>query len=308
MARQRPPQRRAVQLGEVVQAALDLLGYILRGHGIAVEQQMTDALPDVQADPDQLGQVVLNLLVNAQQALTAQRAEAAQPPRIVLSSGLEQQRPGRQARVWLRVADNGPGVPAALRGQIFQPFFTTKSDGLGTGLGLSVSQGILREHGGSLVLEESEVGACFRLSLPLTGQGDTFVQASLPATEPAQARGGRVLVVDDEAELSDMMRVMLEGAGLEVATAESGAVALEMLREVRFDAVVSDLRMPDMDGPSLWQAVCEHDATLACRMLFVSGDTLSGAAQQWLQAQGLPSLDKPFSSEELLAAVRRLMA
>lgn len=309
MARQRPPQRRAVQLGEVVQAAVDMLGYTLRGHGIAVDMQLTERLPDVQADPDQLGQVVLNLIVNAHQALTAQRSDsaAAQPPRIVLSSGLEAQRPGRQARVWLRVADNGPGIPAAVRSQIFQPFFTTKADGLGTGLGLSVSQGILREHGGSLVLEETQAGACFRLSLPLTGHGDTIAPTVLPAAEPTQAHSGRVLVVDDERELGDMMRTMLECAGLEVATAESGAVALEMLREVRFDAVVSDLRMPDMDGPALWRAVREQDAALARRMLFVSGDTLSGAAQQWLQAQGLPSLDKPFSSDELLAAVRRLM-
>ena len=114
------------------------------------------------------------------------------------------------------------------------------------------------------------------------------------------------MVVDDEPELADLMRAMLEGVGLEVATAESGGVALELLREARFDAVVCDLRMPDMDGSALWLAVCEHDAALGRRMLFVSGDTLSGAAQQWLQAQGLPSLDKPFSADELLAAVKRL--
>ena len=309
MARQRPPQRRAVQLADVVRAAADMLGYTLRGHGIVVEQALPAALPDVQADPDQLGQVVLNLMVNAQQALVARPPGVAQvqPPRIVLSAGLELQRPERQARVWLRVADNGPGIPAPVREQIFQPFFTTKDEGLGTGLGLSVSAAIVREHGGSLVLEDTAPGACFRLSLPLTGLGDPSPQVPGAAAENAQAHSGRVLVVDDEPELADLMRAMLEGAGLEVATAESGAVALEMLREVRFDAVVSDLRMPDMDGPALWQAVHVHDAALARRMLFVSGDTLSGASQQWLQAQGLPSLDKPFSSDELLAAVRRLM-
>ncbi len=309
MARQRPPQRRAVQLGDVVHAAADMLGYSLRGNGIVVELDLAEPLPDVQADPDQLGQVVLNLMVNAQQALmsAATGVQQGQAPRIVLSSGLEPVRAGRQARVWLRVADNGPGVPASAREQIFQPFFTTKTDGLGTGLGLSVSLSIVREHGGSLVLEDSAVGACFRLSLPLSGHGEPSPLPALAMAEAAAAHSGRVLVVDDEPELADLMRAMLESVGLEVATAESGAVALELLREARFDAVVSDLRMPDMDGPALWQAVCAHDAALSRRMLFVSGDTLSGASQQWLHAQGLPSLDKPFSSDELLAALRRLM-
>ncbi len=312
MARQRPPQRRAVQLAGVVLAAADMLAYTLRGHAIAVDMALAEALPDVQADPDQLGQVVLNLMVNAQQALLARPLEAGQqglPLRIRLSSGLEMPRPGRQARVWLRVADNGPGIPESAREQIFQPFFTTKADGLGTGLGLSVSQAIMREHGGSLVLEDSMEGACFRLSLPLTGQDDEAHPQPAGDGEPsALTCGGRVLVVDDEPELGDLMRAMLESAGLEVATAESGAVALEMVREARFDAVVSDLRMPDMDGPTFWHALCKHDAVLARRILFVSGDTLSGASQRWPQAQGLPSLDKPFSSDELLAAVRRLMA
>ena len=309
MARQRPPQRRAVQLGDVVHAAADMLGYSMRGQGIEVALELAEPLPDVQADPDQLGQVVLNLMVNAQQALAAAatRAHLGRAPRIVLSSGLEPARAGRPTRVWLRVADNGPGVPASAREQIFQPFFTTKADGLGTGLGLSVSLAIVHEHGGSLVLEETAAGACFRLSLPSSGHGEhgPLPVPAVAAEEPANS--GRVLVVDDEPELADLMRAMLEGAGLEVATAESGAVALELLRVARFDAVVSDLRMPDMDGQALWQAVCALDAALSRRMLFVSGDTLSSASQQWLQAQGLSSLDKPFSSDELLAAVRRLL-
>ncbi len=310
MARRKPPQRRPVQLADVVQSAVDMMAYTLRGHGIVVKLALARPLPDVQADPDQLGQVVLNLMVNAQHALMpcSPFQRDGLPARIVISSGLESPRPGRQTRVWLRVADNGPGVPAAVREHLFKPFFTTKADGMGTGLGLSVSANILAEHGGNLVLEDSAGGACFRLSLPLSGQID---DSPLIAGEPAvlqPAASGRVLVVDDEPDLADLMRAILEGAGLDVATAESGAVALELLREARFDAVISDLRMPDMDGPALWLAVTELEPGLARRMLFVSGDMLSGAPQQWLQSQGMPSLDKPFSNQELLAAVRRLMA
>ena len=324
MARQRPAQRRAVQLGDVVQAAADMLGYTLRSHGIVLELQLHPAsalpLPEVQADPDQLGQVVLNLIVNAQQALLSDLSGNSlrgvpstgrpQPRRITITSGQEEPRPGRHAWVWLRVADNGPGVPAALRSHIFEPFYTTKDEGLGTGLGLSVSRALVREHGGSLVLENSAEGACFRLSLPISGREEAGPPA--PTTAPPLDAGGttspRVLVVDDEPELAELMRAMLEGAGLEVATAESGAVALELLREARFDAVVSDVRMPDMDGPTLWRAVQAVDATLARRTLFVSGDTLASPAAQWVAQQGLQGLDKPFTADELLAAVQRALA
>jgi CheY-like chemotaxis protein len=287
-----------------------MLAYTLRGHGILLDLALDHTLPEVQADPDQLGQVVLNLVVNAQQALVSSSAEqrSGQRPRILITSGLEGQRAGRQARVWVRVVDNGPGVSAAAREHLFQPFFTTKSEGMGTGLGLSVSGAIVREHGGSLVLEEAGPGACFRLSLPLSGELDENALLDVEALAAEQPPTGRVLVVDDEPELAELMRVILEGAGLEVATAESGALALEMLHEARFDAVVSDVRMPDMDGPALWQAMSEQDPAMARRVLFVSGDMLSGTTQQWLRAQGLPSLDKPFSNHELLSALRRVMA
>jgi PAS domain S-box-containing protein len=315
MARRKPAQRRWVQLADVVHGAVDIMAYTLRGHGIGVNLQLAEDLPQVLADPDQLGQVVLNLMVNAQQALLSQPHHAHAPQEggaavITLSSGLEEPRPGQPAQVWLRVADNGPGVPDAVRQHLFQPFFTTKGEGLGTGLGLSISTHILREHGGSLVLEDADHGACFRLGLPLNGPADDD-HPTPTACEAAQAHeagaSGRVLVVDDEPDIADLMRAVLEDAGLEVATAESGAVALEMLHEARFDVVISDLRMPDIDGPALWQAITDIDPALARRTLFVSGDMLSDTSQQWLHAQGLPSLDKPFANDELLVAVRRLM-
>ena len=168
--------------------------------------------------------------------------------------------------MWLRVADNGPGIGDAVVSRIFDPFFTTKPEGLGTGLGLAVSRSVAREHGGELALESSSPfgrGASFRLSVPIAPEAPIDEPAVPPpsAIEPATAR---VLVVDDEPQLADLMREMLESAGYEVATAESGAVALELLAEARFDAIVCDLRMPDMDGPALWRAVLDRFA-VACR-------------------------------------------
>jgi two-component system NtrC family sensor kinase len=251
--------------------------------------------------------VVLNLMVNAQQAMLG-----TDGPRVLsMSTGVEVQRLAtsrREPRVWLRVHDSGPGVPEAVRERLFEAFFTTKEAGFGTGLGLSVSRSIVREHGGELILESHEAddgrsGASFRLSLPISGEHSLSSQP-LPLDTGRGELHSRVLVVDDEAEIADLMRTVLEGAGFDVATAESGAVALELLAEARFDAIVSDVRMPDIDGAALWRAVSARQPHLARRMLFVTGDTLSRQARQVLEESGCPSLDKPFAKADLLAAVR----
>jgi two-component system NtrC family sensor kinase len=291
-------------LNDMVRAAAEMLQYRYRSHGIALELSLADELPVLNADGDQIGQVVLNLLVNAQQALT----DAAGERWVRVQTGLESRRNDREPRVWLRVADNGPGVARTARERIFEPFFTTKPEGIGTGLGLAVSRSVAREHGGELALEpvSAQSGASFRLSLPISGTPDADIMpAALP--EPGAPLQARVLVVDDEPELADLMRDMLEGAGYDVATAESGAVALALLGEARFDAIVSDLRMPDMDGAGLWREVSTHHPLLARCMLFVTGDTLSPDAREFLRSSRCGSLDKPFSKADLLGKVAALL-
>jgi two-component system NtrC family sensor kinase len=168
---------------------------------------------------------------------------------------------------------------------------------------------------GELMLESVPVagtspaasGASFRLSLPISGEAST-PSAPLPLDTVSGELHSRLLVVDDEIEIADLMRAVLEGAGYDVATAESGAVALELLAEARFDAIVSDVRMPDLDGAALWRAVRARHPHLARRMLFVTGDTLSPQARQVLEESGCASLDKPFVNADLLAAVRAALA
>ncbi|MBC8057552.1 MAG: PAS domain S-box protein, partial [Rhizobiales bacterium] len=296
MARSRPSSRGPVALNEMVRAAVDMLQYGYRTHGIVLELELADALPEVNADGDQIGQVVMNLLINAQQALAG--AEGGRLVRV--ETGLEQRRANREPRVWLRVSDNGPGVDQAARDCVFEPFFTTKPDDAGTGLGLAVSRTLARDHGGDLTLESaSPQGASFRLSLPISG---VAIAGAVPFVlpEPGVPLHARVLVVDDEPELADVMREMLESAGYEVATAESGDVALELLATARFDAIVSDLRMPDMDGAGLWREVFKRHPSLARNMLFVTGDTLSPDAREFLRGARCASLDKPFSKADLL--------
>ncbi len=301
MARSRPAARVAVPLNDLVRGAVDLLQFSLRTSGIAPELRLQPDLPAVMADADKLGQVLLNLIVNAQQA-TAQ----VEPPRhLLIETGHDAQ------TAWLRVADNGVGIAPADRERIFEAFVTTKAEGVGTGLGLAVSRAVAVEHGGSLRLEDATPfgrGASFRLELPL--QAAPAEVATAAAFEPLAPAGSgkRVLVVDDEPELTSMMRDALEAAGHEVATAESGAVALALLDEGRFDAVVSDLRMPDIDGGALWSAVRERDAELARRFVFVTGDTLSPLPADLLRDSGADVLEKPFAAADLVERVRRCIA
>nr|WP_315426123.1 response regulator [uncultured Albidiferax sp.] len=154
----------------------------------------------------------------------------------------------------------------------------------------------------------AEDGASFRLSLPISGKSETVTDTTpAPLPEPPASPQRRALVVDDEPELAKLMRYLLENEGFDVATAESGAVALEMLDMRRFDAIVSDLRMPDMDGAGLWRAVSAQHPRLARAMLFVTGDTLSPDARAFLQNSQSDWLDKPFTRDDLLAKVAALM-
>jgi PAS domain S-box-containing protein len=308
MARHKPASRSKVALNPLVRAAADMLQYGLRSHGIELELALDESEPDVLADADQIGQVVLNLLINAQQAHVGVPGEHRA---VRVFTGIERTSgrvEGRASlRVVVRVSDNGPGVSPALRARIFDPFFTTSTDGNGTGMGLTMSRTLAREQGGDLVLEDTPTGgASFCLSLPLADDARTCSAAAAPPA--AAAALARVLVVDDEPEIAHLMREMLESAGYDVATAESGLVALELLDTARFDAVVCDLRMPDIDGAALWRELSLRAPALAKRTLFVTGDTLSPDARQFLRRAGCRGLDKPFSKADLLARVAGLLA
>ncbi|WP_205854720.1 hybrid sensor histidine kinase/response regulator [Piscinibacter defluvii] len=297
MARRQDAVRSATDLNAVLRGALELLGYQLHSGAVLVRTQLDPALPRVLADADQLSQVFLNLLMNAQQAMAGQPGER----RLRVRS----RRHGGQVR--MEVEDNGPGVPAELAGRIFDPFFTTKPVGEGTGVGLAVSLGIVQSHGGTLALETPDGGgARFVVTLPVLGAEETPAPLAGPA--PADGAPGaprRILVVDDEPEIGALLRELLESAGHMVMLAASGQEALERLSTQAFDVVLTDLKMPGMDGPTLYREIARRDPALAQRVIAMTGDALGGGVQAFVQQHGLPLLHKPFDAPEVLAQVRR---
>lgn len=295
MARQKEPQREPTDLNAVVTAALELTGYGLRTDGVEVEQDLSATLPLVPADADQLHQIVINLILNAQQAMV----EAGVPERRLRVQTAVGDDP---ATVALYVADSGPGVPDELRRRVFEPFFTTKAQGQGTGVGLSFSQGLAEAHGGRLtLLPDDGCGAAFRLTLPVDA-----ARTLPPAEEVAIDRRTpprRALIVDDEREIAESLADFLAIEGFDCVIADDGAAAQAMLSEAGYDLIVSDLRMPGIDGPALHAWIAANRPEMAPRMAFATGDTLGAAAARFIAEAQRPVLEKPFMPD----GVRRLL-
>ncbi len=299
-ARKRHTTRAMVDLNQVVRETLALRQFGLRATNIEVIDALASGLPPLFADPFQLQQIVLNLVINAEQAMISAHGRGA----LMVRSW---QHTDRDAVV-LEVNDDGPGVPATVLPRIFDPFFTTKSAGQGTGLGLTVAYAIAEEHGGSLRVESSPGnGASFFLELP-TGGTSVAAPGPPPDLSPGAGAGAQVLLVEDEAALAGAVSEGLRDAGFFVIEASDGEEGLARLRERAFDLVVCDLRMPRMDGPAFYRAMAAATPALARRVIFVTGDVAGTDAERFLEESGCRWLAKPFRLSELLRTVREVLA
>jgi nitrogen fixation negative regulator NifL len=299
LARQHPPERKEVRLNQVVEEAVELLAYPLRVDDVNVALRLAPELPVLWADPHQLHQVVVNLITNAHQAMRA----APQPRRLVITTSVD----AAKGKVSLEVADTGPGVPAEIRGRIFEPFFTTKPEGQGTGLGLPLCQGIVERHGGAIRVEsEPGRGATFTVEIPVV-EPPAAERAVGEPKAVALERTAAILVVDDEVEVGRLLADLLTAEGHEVETASDGAAALEKLEGRDYDLILSDLRMPRLDGPGFYRAVERRRPALLPRFIFLTGDTLSAETREFLERVSAPSLSKPFDFAQVRAVVTRAL-
>ncbi len=297
MARQTTPQRSEVSLNDVVEAALEITAYTLQSADIEVARKLALDLPPVWADPDQLNQVVMNLIINAEQAM------AEQVGRRSLELVTESDDAGL---VRLTVRDNGPGIPAELKSRIFDPFFTTKEVGSGTGVGLTVSHGIVQAHNGAIeVVGEPGEGATFVITLPRCSRAP--LQAETAPARETRPVPGRVLIVDDEPDVSEMLSEILSLDGHEVDVASSGNAAMQLIAQHRFDVILSDMRMPDVDGPGLYKRIRNAFPDLVDRIVFITGDALGPTIGSFLNETGLPHLEKPVTPGEVREAVQQRM-
>jgi signal transduction histidine kinase/CheY-like chemotaxis protein len=298
-ARERRPEKRSVDLNEIIERTLALRNYELRVENIAVEVELDRDLPLILADPVQIQQVLLNLIINAEQSIQQSSSEGAIKLRDYRSGEM----------VVLEVSDTGPGVPLDVLGRIFDPFFTTKPAGVGTGLGLSLAQQILRDHGGAISVETSPgKGARFSIEIPVSGE------ARIPQLLADDSQGvprfvsrprhhERVLVVEDEPTVAQLIEDVLGEQGHTVETFLDGREGLRHALNERYDLVICDLKMPHLDGRMFYQELVRHHSPLQNRIVFITGDVLASRSMDFLESSGLPYLAKPFQVEDLTAAV-----
>ncbi|MGA8143660.1 MAG: ATP-binding protein [Candidatus Acidiferrales bacterium] len=300
-ARETKPERMRIDLNEIVERTLALRSYELRVENIVVECALGAGLPETMADPYQLQQVVLNLLTNAEQALLEDRGQGHVWIRTHRASG---------SRIALEISDDGPGIPASIASRVFDPFFTTKPSGVGTGLGLSIVYGIVQQHGGEVTLESHRgSGAKFVVELPVVSVPAKQMPAARPesARKPGTNSTGRVLVVEDEATVAQLIVDVLREEGHEAEAAIDSQDGLTRISRVRYDLVICDLRMPRLDGPAFFDALVRSGSAVQDRIIFITGDTLAPRSLEFLEANKLPYLAKPFLVEELKLAVNRML-
>ncbi len=300
-ARKRQTTRMMVDVNQVVRETLSLRAYDQRLSNVAVIEALAAGLPPVFADGYQLQQVLLNLVINAEQAMLQANGRGV----LVVRTWHD----AEDERVTLEINDDGPGIPDEVQSKIFDPFFTTKEVGQGTGLGLTVAYAIVQEHAGRIYVQSGSTGTSFFVELPVTG-APIGAAASRPkrkaagAPAPVAVAGAAVLLVEDEAALAAAVLDALRDAGYLVEHAPDGQDALALIARQSFDFVVCDLKMPRLDGMAFHRELSRASPRLAKKILFVTGDVAGTETGAFFEESGCRWLAKPFRLRELIAAVR----
>jgi len=294
-ARKHEPEKQYLSVTNVLERALELKAHDFRINNITLSSQWDQNLPSTMADEHQLIEVLLNILTNAEQAMI----EANDGGALVIRAGISED------KIRISISDNGPGIPPERRHEIFDPFFTTKEVGKGTGLGLSISYGIIELHGGEILVEsEIGIGSTFHVEIPILSPrgfvnvGGPEIQQPLVPPKPM-----RILVVDDEANIRELVVLLLSMESCTVDLAENGNEAWDKLQSNSYDCIVLDLKMPGMGGEELYRLIKESDSAQASRVIFVTGDIASEETSKFLSDTGNISLSKPFNVNEFRGSV-----
>ena len=301
--------RHRVDLNDIVHYIADTQRYAMETRGVLCELVLSHQPAYVAADPAQLEQVVLNLLVNARQALEAMTSTVGagrggggswRRPMIIIRTSV------RGENVGLEITDNGPGISASALPRIWDPFWTTKEEGEGTGLGLSVVHGIVTSHGGTIDVD-TRVGAgtTFAISLPAFGRDGSDGHAAIESvpTGPATHQADRpldILVIDDEEVIVGLLVRYFSSRGHAVVPAHEGVQALRVAQRSSFDVVICDLRMPGMDGAEVIRRLKLLPTCASARFILSTGDTATAAVRQRIEGLALNAVvDKPYEVETL---------
>ena len=277
----------------ILEQALELKDHEFRMNSIKVLRRWVPDLPRTLVDGHQLTEALVGILNNSQQSMV----EAHGGGELVISTALS------AGYIQISISDDGTGIAPEHMPKIFDPFFTTKGIGEGTGLGLSTCYGIVSQHGGKIWAESTAgAGATFHILLPIL-KGTPQDQPRQVEPEPTRVDAKRILVVDDEPEILEILSQVLTSAGHQVDLTNGGEEAWVKVQETSYDRLFLDLKMPGMSGQQLYHLINDHDSELAAKVVFITGDTLSPESGDFLANTGNLSLAKPFSWSQLLEAL-----
>ncbi len=301
-SRKHQPERKAVALNKLIEESVEILAYQLRTSGIEIVTEFDAQLPLVLVDQHQMQQVFINIVNNARQAIEENQAKGS----IRISTSREGE------RIKIIFHDNGPGISAENLSKLFDPFFTTKEVGKGTGLGLSICYGIVKEHGGTIVVQSQPGnGAKFIIELPVPPETDRHT--ANPALETTFVKKGNghgqtVLVIDDEESILEMVKELLLNSGYQVEAVASAELALSSLKHRKYDLAICDWKMPGLGGQKFYQWLLKLNPTLADRLIFMTGDVVNEQMQKFLADHNKECLAKPFSLKDFENAMTNLQA
>ncbi len=308
-ARQRPPERKPVQVNDILKSSLDLLAYEFRLHNICIELNLSNTLPATLADPRQLQQVFFNLLTNALQAMSEKQGKGQlQVTTVTGTSVFPGEAPGSPAVIRLSFQDDGPGIPSDQLIRIFDPFFSTKGE-KGTGLGLSICHGIIFEHGGHIWAEDTfGHGAKFMIEIPILTPIVSMSNDNISNIDSfGKQMAAYILVVDDELNVLDVLTRALRRKGYHVDTASSGRDGLALAIETDYDLILCDIRMPGLSGKEFYRDIREKKPQAVERIVFTTGDSVSPETRDFLAETQSPYLTKPFELKDFLEKVQQLL-
>jgi PAS domain S-box-containing protein len=301
-AREQPAHRELVDVNKLVREIAELRNVEFAVAKTKLKLDLIAGLPAISADPDQIHQMLVNLTNNALQAMLDRPLPGCLQIKTCVANGM----------VRIMVEDDGPGVPPHLINKIFEPFFTTKDVGAGTGLGLAIAHSLMTEHKGRISYQKSSLGgAAFILDFPVaaakspsaTGECMTSFITTKPAPDdPACA--GNILVLDDEKSIAEMIGEMLGLLGYRTTVCCLAAHALEEIDRQNFDLIISDFRMPGINGRQFYGLAVEKKPELASRIVFLTGDVVNTETQEFLKSLGNPHIGKPFN----LNSVKKVVA
>ncbi len=302
-ARVHKPERKYLGVNGILEKTLDLKEYQLRANDIEVVRDLDGELPRTMLDFHQMQQVFLNIINNAEQAMLGVPARRRRLTVRTLFDG---------EGIRLEIADTGEGMDRDRMRRIFDPFFTTKPEGQGTGLGLSVSYGIVREHGGYIFADSRQgEGSTFVVTLPVCTEREQVARGGseeVAADQVAGAEGKkRILIVDDEPTILDLLIVILEGMGHLVDTAANGEEARRKVLANHYDLVITDVKMPRMSGMDLYRTLCSERPGMAENVVFISGDLMNEETARFLAEVNARTLAKPLEIPEFVQAVEEAL-